>query len=150
MLNIHEFGAQNSKILLMFHGSCMVWDMYAEAIESLAGRFHVVIPALPGHDPETDEDFTSVKRKKRAWNERSFSAFQGDCTDQRDQKDFSLSEEKLRQKAEKLNRHRCFRMLKDHGYRYADELILGRFHCLKIETQPQKTAHAVLFLYAAG
>ena len=45
----------------MFHGSCMFWDMYKEAIERLSGHFHVVIPALPGHDPETTEDYTSVE-----------------------------------------------------------------------------------------
>jgi pimeloyl-ACP methyl ester carboxylesterase len=61
-LNVHEFGTQNHDILLMFHGSCMVWDMYEEAIELLSRHFHVVIPSLPGHDLETDEDFTSVEQ----------------------------------------------------------------------------------------
>ena len=61
-MNVHEFGTQNPDILLMFHGSCMAWDMYREAAETLARRFHVVIPALPGHDPDTDEEFTSVER----------------------------------------------------------------------------------------
>jgi len=60
-MNIHEFGRENPDILLMFHGSCMFWDMYEEAIERLSGHFHVVIPALPGHDPETTEDYTSVE-----------------------------------------------------------------------------------------
>lgn len=58
----HEFGSENQEILLMFHGACMVWDMYDEAIKALSKHFHVVIPALPGHDPETNSDYSSVER----------------------------------------------------------------------------------------
>ncbi|MFT8889202.1 MAG: alpha/beta hydrolase [Ethanoligenens sp.] len=61
-MNIYEFGKQNPDILLMFHGACMYWNMYEEAIGILAEHFHVVIPALPGHDPDTDENFTSVEQ----------------------------------------------------------------------------------------
>ncbi|MEA4847276.1 MAG: alpha/beta hydrolase [Clostridiaceae bacterium] len=63
---------------------------------------------------------------------------------------FSLPEERLLEKARKLNRHRRFQMPRDHKYRYADELFFGRFHCLKIETQKRKAAKAVLFLYGGG
>ncbi len=61
-MHIHEFGTSHSDILLMFHGSCMTWDMYKEGIEQLSQYFHVVIPALPGHDLETTEDFTSIEK----------------------------------------------------------------------------------------
>jgi pimeloyl-ACP methyl ester carboxylesterase len=62
VINIHEFGAENQEILLMFHGACMVWDMYDEAIKTLSRNFHVIIPALPGHDMETNSDYSSVER----------------------------------------------------------------------------------------
>lgn len=65
-------------------------------------------------------------------------------------KAFTLPEDKLLQKVRKLNRHRCFRMPKDSKYRYDDEMIFGRFHCLKIETQKRRAARAVLFLYGGG
>lgn len=61
-LNIHEFGKQNSDILLMFHGACMYWNMYEEALGILAEHYHVIIPALPGHDLDTDENFTSIEQ----------------------------------------------------------------------------------------
>jgi len=61
-MNIHEFGEQNTDILVILHGSCMVWDMYEESIDILKERFHVVVPALPGYDPGTDEDFTNVEQ----------------------------------------------------------------------------------------
>lgn len=62
MMNIHEFGINHSKVLLMFHGACMTWDMYKPSIKVLSQYFHVIIPALPGHDMTTDEDFTSVEQ----------------------------------------------------------------------------------------
>lgn len=46
----HEFGCENKKTLLMFHGSCMTWDMYKEGIEVMAKEIHVIIPAITGHD----------------------------------------------------------------------------------------------------
>ena len=57
----HEFGCENEKILLMFHGSCMTWDMYEEAIGVMAEKIHVIIPAITGHDVSIKEDFTSVE-----------------------------------------------------------------------------------------
>ena len=61
-MHIHEFGTSHPDILLMFHGSCMNWDMYKDSIEQLSQHFHVVIPALPGHDLESTEDFISVEK----------------------------------------------------------------------------------------
>ncbi len=65
MVNIHEFGINHSKVLLMFHGACMTWDMYKPSIKILSQYFHVIIPALPGHDMTTDEDYTSVEQISR-------------------------------------------------------------------------------------
>lgn len=59
---IHEFGEENKKILLMLHGSCMSWDMYEESISILKNNYHVIIPALPGYDFDRDTDFTSIEQ----------------------------------------------------------------------------------------
>lgn len=59
--HIHEFGKENEKILLMLHGSCMTWDMYEESIRILEKNYHVIIPALPGYDFDTDTNFTSIE-----------------------------------------------------------------------------------------
>lgn len=32
-MKFHEFGCKNEKIFLMFHGSCMTWDMYEKSIK---------------------------------------------------------------------------------------------------------------------
>lgn len=58
---IHEFGKENGKILLMLHGSCMSWDMYEESVQMLEKKYHIIIPALPGYDFDTDTDFTSIE-----------------------------------------------------------------------------------------
>lgn len=50
------------KILLIFHGSCMTWDMYQEAIKVMAEKVHVIIPAITGHDLSIKENFTSVEK----------------------------------------------------------------------------------------
>ena len=39
----------------------MSWDMFQESIAILAEDFHVIAVAVPGHDMETEEEFTSVE-----------------------------------------------------------------------------------------
>jgi len=60
-MKFHEFGCKNEKIFLMFHGSCMTWDMYEKSIKIMAEKVHVIIPAITGHDLSIKEDFTSVE-----------------------------------------------------------------------------------------
>lgn len=63
---------------------------------------------------------------------------------------FELPKEELLRMAEKRNRNRGFSMPTDKKFRYADELISGKYHCLKIETQPQKSKKALLFIFGGG
>lgn len=60
-MKFHEFGCKNEKIFLMFHGSCMTWNMYEKSIKIMAEKVHVIIPAITGHDLSIKEDFTSVE-----------------------------------------------------------------------------------------
>lgn len=64
-MKFHEFGCKNDKILLMFHGSCMTWDMYEKSIKIMAEKVHVIIPAITGHDLSIKENFTSVEEVVR-------------------------------------------------------------------------------------
>lgn len=61
-MRIYEFGKENRKVLLMFHGSCMTWNMFEKSIRQLSKKYHVIMPALPGHDPECWGTFTSVEQ----------------------------------------------------------------------------------------
>ncbi|MDO4314349.1 MAG: alpha/beta hydrolase [Oscillospiraceae bacterium] len=47
--------------MLFLHASCTAWDFYEESTRLLARRYHVIVPAMPGHDLTTDEDYTSVE-----------------------------------------------------------------------------------------
>ena len=60
-MNIHEFGADNGKTILLIHPSLVMWDYFEYAIPLLENSFHLLIPALPGYDPDQKSDFTSVE-----------------------------------------------------------------------------------------
>lgn len=60
-MNIYEFGQENRACILFLHASCTSWDFYEESIQRLAKWYHIIVPAMPGHDLTTDEDYTSVE-----------------------------------------------------------------------------------------
>lgn len=60
-MNIYEFGQENGACVLFLHASCTAWDFYEESIRSLSEQYHVIVPAMPGHDLTTNEDYTSVE-----------------------------------------------------------------------------------------
>ena len=61
-VNIHEFGKENKKTLLLIHPSVVKWDYFENVIPLLQGNYHLLIPALPGYDFENNSDFTSVEQ----------------------------------------------------------------------------------------
>ncbi|MDO4355997.1 MAG: alpha/beta hydrolase [Clostridia bacterium] len=60
-LTIHEFGQKNREHILFLHASCTSWEFYEESVQALSERYHLIVPAMPGHDLTTDEDYTSVE-----------------------------------------------------------------------------------------
>ena len=60
-MNIHEFGCGHVRNLVLIHGACMSWDMFEKTIALLQESFHVYVPAIPGHDLTTAEEFTSLE-----------------------------------------------------------------------------------------
>jgi len=61
-MNIHEFGKENSKAVLLIHPSVVKWDYFERVIPRLEGKYHLIVPALPGYDFDNDSDFTSVEQ----------------------------------------------------------------------------------------
>ena len=61
-MNMHEFGKENKKILLLIHPSVVKWDYFEYVIPLLQEKYHLLIPALPGYDFENDSDFTNVEQ----------------------------------------------------------------------------------------
>lgn len=64
-MHIHEFGKANKKTVVLIHPSLVMWDYFEYVIPLLEKKYHLIIPALPGYDPDTKSDYTSVERIAR-------------------------------------------------------------------------------------
>ena len=61
-MTIHEFGKENKDIIVMFHPLGVWWDIFEYVIPELAEQFHLIIPAIPGMDPDVPlRDFSSIE-----------------------------------------------------------------------------------------
>lgn len=58
----HLFGEEHSMVIAMIHGTGMSWDMLMDSAEILREKYCVVLVSVPGHDPNTTEEFTSVEQ----------------------------------------------------------------------------------------
>lgn len=61
-MTIHEFGKENKDVIVLFHPLGVWWDVFEYVIPELAEQFHLIIPAVPGHDPDVPlRDFSSIE-----------------------------------------------------------------------------------------
>ena len=60
-MTIHEYGQENNEVIVLIHPSIVMWDYFEYVIPLLKDKYHLVIPALPGYDPDEKSDFTSVE-----------------------------------------------------------------------------------------
>ncbi|MCR4755241.1 MAG: alpha/beta hydrolase [Lachnospiraceae bacterium] len=60
-MTIHEFGKSNEQTVVLVHPSIVMWDYFEYVIPLLEKKYHLIIPAIPGYDPELKGDFTSVE-----------------------------------------------------------------------------------------
>ena len=60
-MTIHEFGKENDRVIVMVHPSVVMWDYFEYVIPLLEKKYHLIIPALPGYEPDIKSDFTSVE-----------------------------------------------------------------------------------------
>ena len=60
-MRIHEFGTEHEKAVLLLHSACLSWRMFCPAVERLQTQYHLIIPALPAHDPDEKTPYTSVE-----------------------------------------------------------------------------------------
>ncbi len=62
LMTIHEYGKDNQKIIVLIHPSVVMWDYFEYITPLLEGKFHLIIPALPGYDEKNPkQDFTSIE-----------------------------------------------------------------------------------------
>ena len=61
-MTIHEFGKENKDVIVMFHPLGVWWDVFEYVIPELSKHFHLIIPAIPGMDPDVPlRDFSSIE-----------------------------------------------------------------------------------------
>ena len=60
-MTIHEFGKENELVILLIHPSIVMWDYFEYVIPLMEKKYHLIIPAVPGYDPDVRSDFTSVE-----------------------------------------------------------------------------------------
>ncbi len=60
-MTYHEFGTENKRVVLLIHPAVVMWDYFEYVIPLLEKDFHLIIPALPGYDPDQKEDFTGIE-----------------------------------------------------------------------------------------
>ncbi len=61
-MRICEFGKNDRECVLLIHPSLVTWDYFEYVIPLLEKHYHLLIPALPGYDPEDDSQFCSVEQ----------------------------------------------------------------------------------------
>ncbi|MBR4718851.1 MAG: alpha/beta hydrolase [Lachnospiraceae bacterium] len=60
-MTYHEFGTDNKRVIILIHPAVVMWDYFEYVVPLLEKDFHLIIPALPGYDPDRKDDFTSVE-----------------------------------------------------------------------------------------
>lgn len=60
-MTFHEFGTEHQQVIVLVHPSVVMWDYFEKVIPILEKKYHLIIPALPGYDPDQNDDFTSVE-----------------------------------------------------------------------------------------
>lgn len=59
---LHVLGKEHNRIIVMIHGTGMSWDMLMNSADILKNNYCVILVSVPGHDPQTTEEFTSVEQ----------------------------------------------------------------------------------------
>ncbi|NLZ37250.1 MAG: alpha/beta hydrolase [Clostridiales bacterium] len=54
-----EFGDSSKRKLVLIHGFQMPYQIWNKYIEHYSSNFHIIVPILPGHYPNHEEDFVS-------------------------------------------------------------------------------------------
>lgn len=59
---LHELGTKHDQKIIMIHGTGMSWDMFMPCAQILSEEYHVILVSVPGHDPNTTEEFSTIEQ----------------------------------------------------------------------------------------
>ena len=60
-MTVHEFGKENEQVIVLVHPSIVMWDYFEYVYLLMEKKYHLIIPAIPGYDPDEKSDFTRVE-----------------------------------------------------------------------------------------
>ena len=60
-MEILEFGNKENKKIILIHGFQSPYQVWNEYIEYYKKDYHIIVPILPGHNPNKKEEFISFK-----------------------------------------------------------------------------------------
>lgn len=60
-MEILEYGNKENKKIILIHGFQSPYQVWEEYIEHYKDKYHIIVPILPGHNPNKKEDFISFK-----------------------------------------------------------------------------------------
>ena len=61
-MEILEFGDKNKRKLVLIHGFQSPYQIWNPYIEHYKKDFYIIVPILPGHNPNQKDDFVSFAR----------------------------------------------------------------------------------------
>lgn len=64
-MKILEFGNINKRKIILIHGFQSPWQVWNKYIEHYKNDYHIIIPIMSGHNPESKEDFISFSNEAR-------------------------------------------------------------------------------------
>lgn len=64
-MQILEFGDKTKRKIILIHGFQSPYSVWNEYIEHYKTDFHVIVPILPGHDPNRREEFVSFSESAK-------------------------------------------------------------------------------------
>lgn len=59
-MKIHEFGDKNNRKIILIHGFQSPYQVWNKYVEHYKRDFHIIVPIIPGHNPEQKDDFVSI------------------------------------------------------------------------------------------
>ena len=61
-MRIIEFGKKEKPIIVLIHGFESMYQIWDEYIYHYQDKYHIIVPILPSHDKENQEEFESIQK----------------------------------------------------------------------------------------
>lgn len=74
-MEILEFGDKNKRKLILIHGFQCPYQIWEEYIGHYKNEFHIIVPVMPGHHPQKQEDFSSFLQVSEALEDYYLSRY---------------------------------------------------------------------------